>query len=116
MKPLPGPVPCPYHVLYSAVPPHRSFTYYSKQALLLAVVFAVSSLSIAGFIGCGGGGNNGAGGQNSPSYILRVNPTAFSIYPGGMVTMMATGQVLIRFSGNMSVTFRGLPTRGTSSP
>src|SRR5256884_47940 len=116
MKPLPGPVPCPYHVLYSAVPPHRSFTYYSKQALLLAVVFAVSSLSIAGFIGCGGGGNNGADGQNSPSYILSVNPTALSIYPGGMVTITVTGQALNGFSGSMSVSFGGLPAGVTASP
>jgi len=98
------------------VPPHRSFTYYSKQALLLAVVFAVSSLSIAGFIGCGGGGNNGAGGQNSPSYILSVNPTALSIYPGGMVTITVTGQALNGFSGSMSVSFGGLPAGVTASP
>ena len=116
MKPLTGLVPCPYHFVYSAVLPHRSFTYYCKQALLLALVFTASSLSIAGLIGCRGGGNNGAGGQNSPSYILSVNPTTLSIYPGGMATITVTGQALNGFSGSMSASFGALPAGVTASP
>jgi len=116
MKPLPGPVPCPYHVLYSAVLPHKSFTYYCKQALLLTVVFAVSSLSIAGFIGCGSGGNSGGGPNPQPSYILSASPSTLSVYPGGSATVTVTGQALSGFSGTVSVSFSGLPASVTASP
>ncbi len=116
MKPPAGLVPYPYHVLYSAVLPHNSFTYYCKQALLLAVVFTVASLSIAGFIGCGGGGNSGGGPNPQPSYILSASPSTLSVYPGGSATVTVTGEPSNGFSGTMSVSFGGLPAGVTASP
>jgi hypothetical protein len=116
MNPVRGPVPCPYHALHSAVLPHSPFIYYCKQALVLAVVFAVSLLSIAGFIGCGGGGNSGGGPNPQPSYILSASPSTLSVYPGGSATVTVTGEPSNGFSGTMSVSFGGLPAGVTASP
>ena len=116
MNPLRGPIPCPFHALHSAVLPHNSFIYYCKQALVLAVVFAVSLLSIAGFIGCGGGGNSGGGPNPQPSYTLSASPNTLSVYPGGSATVTVTGEPSNGFSGTMSVSFGGLPAGVTASP
>jgi hypothetical protein len=43
--------------------------------------------------GCGGGGNRGGAQNPQPSYILTINPTTLSVYPGGTATVTVTGQL-----------------------
>ena len=74
---------------------------------------------LAATIGCGGGGTSGGGGgggNNTPNYSIRLQSTPITLVPGGSQSLIVLISATNGFSGDVSVSFSGLPTGVTASP